>query len=293
MRWREVEAEGTTALAGAGVDSPASEARRLIEAATGAEGAEYHDVLDDDLTARRLATFDRLLARRVAGEPLQYVVGRWGFRYLDLFVDPRVLIPRPETEQVVEAALAEIDRLVVSAGHTYNDRLPVADLGTGSGAIALAVATERTHVDVFATDASADALAVARANLAGVGRAAARVRLLEGDWFAALPDDLRGRLGVVVSNPPYVGETEELPDVVARFEPRSALVAGPTGLEDLLRLLDAAPSWLRPAGALVLEAAPDQTSELVAQALALGYADAEVRTDLSGRPRAVVARVRG
>src|SRR5688500_3110506 len=121
--------------------------------------------------------------RRLAGEPLQYVLGSWGFRTLDLFVDPRVLIPRPETEAVAGLAieaLAAIDRPGLAA-----------DLGTGSGAIALAMAAERwPHVQVWATDLSADALAVARANLAALGRRGAVVRLVQGDWFGALPDEL-------------------------------------------------------------------------------------------------------
>src|SRR5688500_6955983 len=121
--------------------------------------------------------------RRLAGEPLQYVLGSWGFRTLDLFVDPRVLIPRPETEVVAGLAidaLADLDRPGIAV-----------DLGTGSGAIALSLAAEHwPHVEVWASDASADALAVARANLAALGRRGAVVRLVEGDWFGALPDDL-------------------------------------------------------------------------------------------------------
>src|SRR5438105_5970876 len=143
-----------------------------------------------------------MVARRAAGEPLQYVLGRWAFRTLDLMVDRRVLIPRPETEQVVEVALAEARRLHARIA---------ADLGTGSGAIALSLAAELPGVDVWATDVSADALAVARANLAGIGTfAAARVRIQEGDWFGALPPELRGRLDIVVSNPPYIGDDESL-----------------------------------------------------------------------------------
>src|SRR5437763_6165244 len=127
-------------------------------------------------------------------------------------VDRRVLIPRPETEEVVEVALAELSRL-------DGDRATVADLGTGSGVIALSIALESPTAAVLATDQSADALSVARANLAGLGmRGATRVRLYEGDWFAALPAAHRGEIDLIVSNPPYVASNEALPDEVRKWE---------------------------------------------------------------------------
>src|SRR5439155_1362369 len=166
-----------------------------------------------------------MVERRVAGEPLQYVLGAWGFRTLDLLVDRRVLIPRPETETTVEVALEQAKRV-------DDDPVVVVDLGTGSGAIALSMATEHDTAEVWATDASADALEVARANLTGVGsRVAPRVRLCEGWWFDALPGELRGHVDLVVSNPPYVADNETLPPEVRDWEPLAALFAGPTGLE--------------------------------------------------------------
>src|SRR5688500_2404619 len=153
-----------------------------------------------------------MVERRAAGEPLQYVLGAWGFRSLDLYVDRRVLIPRPETEQVVEVALAELRALGAA-------KPLVVDLGTGSGAIALSIAPEVPTSQVWATDASPAALAVARANLAGIGRAAARVRLEHGSWFAALPKLLQGRVDMVISNPPYVADGDTLPPEVADWEP--------------------------------------------------------------------------
>lgn len=254
-----------------------------MERASGYEGAEYHLALDRPATVRGVAQLDGMLARRSAGEPLQYVVGRWGFRTLDLFVDRRVLIPRPETEAVVGHALDELDRMGTGP-------LVAADLGTGSGAIALSIVAERAGVQVWATDDSAAALAVAGANLAGIGRPATRVRLAEGSWYGALPRELRGRLALVVSNPPYVAEGDELPPVVRDWEPAAALVAGPTGLEAVEAVVRGAPEWLAPGGALVVEIAPHQAAAAVAVATGAGLTDAEVRPDLAGRPRALVAR---
>ncbi len=131
-------------------------------------------------------------------------------------------IPRPETEVVVEHALRVVDDLSATT---------VVDLGTGSGVIAMSLAAERPRLSVWATDVSPDALAVARANLAGLGRAASRVRVAEGEWFAALPAELKGAVDVVVGNPPYVAEDDRLPAEVSDWEPRDALIAGPTGLE--------------------------------------------------------------
>jgi len=224
-----------------------------------------------------------MVRRRAGGEPLQYVLGRWGFRTLDLLVDRRVLIPRPETEIVAGVAvdaLAALDRPGVAV-----------DLGTGSGAIALSLAAERwPHVEVWATDASPDALAVARANLAGLGRRAGVVRLVEGDWYAALPGDLQGRVDVVVSNPPYVAASEVLPSDVRDWEPESALVAGTDGLDDIRRIVADAPGWLTDAGVLVVEIGETQGPTVVALAEAAGFAKAEIQPDLAGRDRVLVAR---
>jgi release factor glutamine methyltransferase len=165
----------------------------------------------------------------------------------------------------------------------------VADLGTGSGAIALALASELPDAEVWATDASEDALAVARANLAGAGLPATRVRLAAGDWFDALPRELVFR--VIVSNPPYVEAGEPLPSEVGDHEPSSALVSGATGLEAIGRLAAEAPRRLEPAGAFVCEIAPHQASAATELARAAGFAEVEVRSDLSGRHRVLVARV--
>lgn len=287
MNWRTLLHEATGQLRRShdhpGAD-PQSDARRIVEEAAGFAAAELALVLDDPVTEGAMARFDEMLARRLAGEPLQYVLGHWGFRGLDLMVDHRVLIPRPETEQVVEVALAELDALGGRDTPTT-----VVDLGTGSGAIALSLATERVRTTVWATDASEDALEVARANLVGVGRSAARVNLAAGDWYAALPSGLRGSVQVLVSNPPYVSEGAGLPREVSGWEPSSALLAGAAGLDDVRRIIAGAPGWLERDGVLVCEISPEQVDAVTA--LASGhFAEVRVEPDLTGRARALVAR---
>jgi release factor glutamine methyltransferase len=241
--------------------------------------------------------FDALLARRADGEPLQYVLGEWGFRTLDLMVDRRVLIPRPETEQVVEVALAELDR--IAAGSSSGDSLIAVDLGTGSGAIALALAAERDRVEVWATDVSPSALAVAAANRLRVAnrpgvqsRAASRVHLVEGAWWTALPARLRGRVDLLVSNPPYIASAEmsDLDQEVVGWEPRLALEAGPTGLEAVREILGGAHAWLGPKGVVVIEIAPNQAAAATDLARSAGFGAVEVRSDLAGRDRILLAR---
>jgi len=281
VTWRELLAGVTADLD----DNAAQEARWILERATGWTAAELQVALDEPATVRAATHVHQMAERRAAGEPLQYVLGRWGFRSLDLYVDRRVLIPRPETEVLAELALAEVDRL--------GARLAV-DLGTGSGAIALALAVERPKLDVWGTDASPDALAVARANCAGLGRAASRVRLEEGDWFTALPSDLRGRIDLIVSNPPYVAhhEVPDLPGEVRDWEPELALVAdGPTGLADVDRILREAPGWLTRPGSLLVEMAPHQTDEARDLARAAGFPSVSVWPDLTGRDRILQARL--
>ena len=284
LTWRHLWGDAQGAL------GSSLEARRIVERASGYDGPQLFLHLDEPVPARAVAFADGMIRRRAAGEPLQYVLGRWGFRQLDLLVDQRVLIPRPETEVVVEAVLVELRRMAPER----RPRPPVVvDLGTGCGAIALSVAKEAPGgVQVWATDSSPAALAVTRANLAGLGSGpATRVRLVEGHWFRALPEELRGQVDVVVSNPPYVAEGEVLPREVADWEPGGALVAGPTGLEALAEIVGEASAWLRRPGVLVLEVAPHQALEVVRLARSQGLGDADARPDLQGRLRVVVARV--
>jgi release factor glutamine methyltransferase len=257
------------------------DARRIVEEACGREGAELVLHLDAAPSALHVARYRQMVERRVSGEPLQYVLGRWGFRTLDVHVDSRVLIPRPETEVVVDHALQVVDDLSATT---------VVDLGTGSGVIAMSLAAERPRLSVWATDVSPDALAVARANLAGLGRAASRVRVAEGEWFAALPAELKGAIDVVVGNPPYVAEDDRLPAEVSDWEPRDALIAGPTGLEAIESIVRNAPAWLRRTGALVLEIGETQGDAVRSLASAAGFTSVDVASDLTGRPRVLVAR---
>jgi len=259
------------------------------------QASGLYRVLDDHVTTRAMARFDELVARREQGEPLQYVLGRWGFRTLDLMVDQRVLIPRPETETVAGLAIDAVNELrqqksPKSRGAGRGERpVVVADLGTGSGAIALSVAVESRSCRVYATDLSEQALAVARANLAGMGSAATAVSLHQGHWFEALPDHLRGALDVVVSNPPYVADSEVLPAVITDWEPATALWSGSQGFADLRTIVDQAPRWLAPHGVIVLEMSPPQTETVQQWCADLGW-QATIHGDLNGRPRAVVAR---
>lgn len=285
--WRNLLAETVGRLAESGIDAPSQEARWIVERASGLDGTALLAGLDGAATSRSVAHLDAMIARRCAGEPVQYVLGRWGFRTLDLLCDRRALIPRPETEQVVDVALAELERVLRHRpdGH----RALAVDLGTGTGAVALSLAVERPGIDVWAVDRSPGAVAVARANLAGLGMAGTRVRLAEGSWFEPLPDRLRGHVDLVVTNPPYVATHEDLPASVADWEPTEALVAGPTGLEAFGSLVTGAASWLAPGGAFVTETGATQATEVVALALAAGLVDCRVEPDHAGHDRTVVA----
>ena len=288
VSWAELESQAARRLGNA------REARWLTEEASGRPAAEWHA----PATARGAARLTVMVERRVAGEPLQYVIGRWPFRNLELLVDRRVLIPRPETEITAEVALEEAVRAGARRGTrgrwgTAAPTCAVADRGTGSGALALALASELPEAEVWATDADPEALDVAGANLAGLGLCATRVRLAHGLWYEALPEDLRERFVVIVSNPPYVAESEfaTLPPEVRDHEPRAALVPGPRGTEALEAILDGAPAWLAPGGSVVLEIAPPQAGHLSQRAAAGGFRQVEVRPDLSGRDRVLVGRL--
>ncbi|MEO5899550.1 MAG: peptide chain release factor N(5)-glutamine methyltransferase [Ilumatobacteraceae bacterium] len=261
------------------------QARWLCEAASGFDGDEFLAELDSAATMRSVALLDLMLGRLAIGEPLQYVLGSWAFRRLDLMVDRRVLIPRPETEQVAGIAL-ELAR-------TLPRPIVCADLGTGSGAIGLSLAAELPveGVTVWMTEVHVDALDVARANIAGIGRGAANVRCGVGSWFAALPDELRGELHVVVSNPPYVPDDDPaLEPIVRDWEPATALFAGADGLDAVRAIAGEAVAWLAPGGWLVLEIGSGQGPAVAALLGENGLTDVEIRLDAAGHTRVAVAR---
>ncbi len=275
VTWRALLAETTTRVG----ERPA--ARWLCEVASGADRIE--EVLDERATNRMVAHLDEMIARHAAGEPLAYVLGRWSFRRLDLAVDPRVLIPRPETEVVAGVA--------IDLARSLPRPVTVVDLGTGSGAIGLALADELpvTGVSVWLVDDDPDALDLARANLAGIGRRAANVRVVEGSWFDALPAELV--VDLAVSNPPYVATTS--PDVdaaVREWEPAHAVFAGEDGLGAIRAVVDGARWRVRPGGWLVLEIGADQGAAVEGLLTAADFVDVAIRPDLTGRDRVAVAR---
>jgi release factor glutamine methyltransferase len=260
--------EAEERLTDAGVDSPEVDAELLLAHVLGTTRSGLHADSRRELSDDELGELESLVARRAAREPLAYVLGEWGFRRLILSVDPRVLVPRPETEVVVERCLARIAGL----------REPrVLDVGTGSGAIALAIADEHPGARVTAIDASEDALAVAGANAARTGL---RVELRRRDLFERLPE---GAWDLVVSNPPYIGEAEveNLGPEVRDWEPRAAVVGEGT-TEGVAR---AALGVLRPGGALVLETAGGGAEEVANLLRELGYDDVRATDDLTGRSR--------
>lgn len=292
VSWRQLLDETIQRLSGAPpgtgeISAPAAEARWIVEEASGIDGAELVLGLDQLATVGGVARLDAMVARRLRGEPIQYVLGRWSFRTLDLMCDPRVLIPRPETEQVVGHALEALDRVLRQRpdGH----RAVVVDLGAGSGAMGLSIAVERPATETWLVDRSPEAVAVCRANLAGLGMAGVRVQVVEGSWFAPLPDELRGRVDLIVSNPPYVAADETLPRAVADWEPSVALVSGPSGLEAYEAIVAGATPWLAPGGVLVVEIGATQAAAVTALAGGAGFTDVAVLADHAGLPRTVIA----
>jgi release factor glutamine methyltransferase len=279
VTWRELLALATDHL------GDPNESRWLCEEVCGDRGAAFQAALDTAATQRAVARFDALIARRLTGEPLQYVLGSWSFRTLELMVDERVLIPRPETEVVAGIAL-DVARRV-------DGIVRVVDLGTGSGAIALSMAAELPigSVEVWGTDLSHDAIDVARANLAGIGRRGAAVRLVQGSWFGALPNQLRGTVHVVVSNPPYIATDDpDLSSSVTDWEPHLAIFADNDGLAAYATIIDEAFAWLANDGWLVLEIGYRQAAAVTALCALAGFVEAETHQDLAGLDRIVLAR---
>ena len=266
------------------------EARWLCEHASGMNGSEFADARDEVVSERCGVALRAMIARRLTGEPLQYVMKRWAFRHLDVLVDNRVLIPRPETEVVVQTALDLAHEMI---GKTKS-KLRVADLGTGSGAIGLSLASElpRGSTEVWLTDLSAAALEVARANLAGLGLIDGDVRIVQGSWFAALPSELKNSFDLIVSNPPYIAVYDSSVELSVRdYEPHLALFAGSDGLDACREIVSYAGEWLAEDGWLVLEIGHrqgDAVRELLTQN---SFKQTEIRQDLAGLDRIALAKI--
>ncbi|MCA1840683.1 MAG: peptide chain release factor N(5)-glutamine methyltransferase [Actinomycetota bacterium] len=273
-RSAEVLREVTNRLQGH-VNSPAAEARWLIESFLGIASWRVEDLVDPDA----LLSLDKAVARRVAGEPLQYIIGSQAFRGLHLGVGPGVLVPRPETETLVEIAIAKLADI--------SEPL-IVDLCTGSGAIALTIATEVEQARVYATEISEQAMHWARKNRDAYGTA--RLELLMGDLFEPLPRSHRGCFDLVVANPPYLSEEEiELVPVdVREHEPRVATVSGQEGNEVTNRIIEEAPDWLKPHGWLVIETSP-RLAPAVARVASELFTEVDVHKDLTGAERIVAA----
>lgn len=257
-------------LGAAGCDSPLVDAELLVAHVLGTTRSGLYPESRRVLTGREAGDLESLVSRRERREPLAYVLGEWGFRRLTLAVDPRVLVPRPETEIVVDRCLAQLDGRPTQR---------VLDVGTGSGAIALAIADERPEAVVTGIDASRDALEVARANAT---RAGLEVELFQWDLFDGLPE---GPFDLVVSNPPYVhpADVEALEPEVREWEPRAALVG--EGATDAVAR--AASGVLREGGAIVLEVATGDARRIASLLGKLGYTEIVVTEDLTGRERVV------
>ncbi|MCE3003571.1 MAG: peptide chain release factor N(5)-glutamine methyltransferase [Xanthomonadaceae bacterium] len=265
------------AVARLGGDSPRADAELLLAHVLGRDRAWLFAHADAACDPDQAARFDALLARRAAGEPVAYLVGHRGFWTLDLAVGPGVLVPRPETELLVEFALAHAAR---------ESPVAVLDLGTGSGAIALAVASERPRADVVAVDASAEALAIARANAGRLGLS--RVAFLHGDWFAPVAGR---RFDLVLANPPYIADDDpHLARGDLRFEPRGALAAGADGLDAIRHIAAAAPAHLAPGGRIAIEHGFAQAGAVRALLEATGLREAGTLRDLAGHERITHAR---
>lgn len=255
------------------------EAEQLLASVLGVRRLDLYLQHDRPISPAELDRFRENVRRRLRREPVQYILGEAQFRGLLLSVDRRVLIPRPETEQLAGAVL---DYAKARAG------LAALDVGTGSGAIALSLAAEAPAAfdTIVATDVSAAALEVARANAGRLGLAA-RVEFRAGPSY--LPVREGERFDVIVSNPPYVAEAEALPPEVRDWEPAGALFGGPGGTAVLDVLADGALPRLRPGGLLALEVSPPQAERMTVRLAAIGFAGCRVRRDLAGRDRIVLA----
>lgn len=286
MTWREVVAEATTLLRKAGVDDPALNAKYIALFVVGKWGmSELQGYLNDNVSPSDLSQFRALIERRMAGEPVQYIVGETEFYGLRLYCSPAALIPRPETELLVEQAIAE--------ARSWLDSKPsvrILDIGTGTGAIALAVAAHVPAAHLLAIDSSAEAVELASRNLDRL--ADSRTRILHLDVFDPAILEL-GKFDLILSNPPYIStaEFELLPLEVHDFEPRIALTDEEDGLKFYRRIAELGLTMLEPTGAVVVELSFDGAARAAQLFESLGYRDLTVSSDLAGIDRILTARL--
>lgn len=280
-----------------GDEHPRLSAEWLLAAVTGLSRVELYVNFDRPLEPAELAAMHAAIERRAAGEPLQYVTGEMPFRHIVLRCERGVLIPRPETEVLVDAALEGVDaaaKKIPDAEKNGEAATPVRvlEVGTGTGCIALSIASERPGTHVTATDLSPRAIELATRNREALGLEDA-VDIVECDLASGVNPELMGTFSVLVSNPPYIPTrvlAEEVPAEVADFEPELALDGGADGLDVFRRLLDLAPVALAPGGMLAVELFEGSLADAAALARAQGgWASVEVRKDLTHRPRVLVA----
>ncbi|MGA8189851.1 MAG: peptide chain release factor N(5)-glutamine methyltransferase [Candidatus Sulfotelmatobacter sp.] len=268
-------------LAAENVPSPRMNAELLLMFTLECDRAYLYAHPERDLTSDEITRYADILSERARGVPAQYITGHQEFWGIDLIVTPAVLIPRPETEHVIETVLACVGRTLLSASP-----LRLIDVGTGSGCIALALTKELPQAEIHATDVSSAALEIARANAAR-HQLQSHIHFREADLLTGVDND---SFDFIVSNPPYVGESEEdqVQLEVRKFEPRNAVFAGPTGVEVIARLIPQAHAALRVGGWLVMEISGtivEGTKQLLT-----GWEEIQIVTDLQGIPRVVAAR---
>lgn len=263
-----------SALLARSSDSPRLDAELLLEHVTGLPRTQFLAFPERQLPAQAGWSFQQLVKRRMQGEPIAYIRGHQEFWSLLFEVSPHVLIPRPETELIVERALAHLDAA---------SEQRVLDLGTGSGAIALAIASERAQARVTAIDVSAEALALATRNAARLQTP--HVRFVQSHWYAALRD-AADRFDVIVSNPPYIAADDpDLHPLVRRYEPTAALIPGPSGVEAIKHIVTGAPQHLAAGGWLILEHGWKQSAYVRDLLVRAGFAHVRSHADLAGHER--------
>jgi release factor glutamine methyltransferase len=287
QRLRETLAEHAKMLSHAGIDTARLDAEVLMGHVLGMTREQLLTAADFPLSEVNLRHYRELLRRRIEREPVAYITGRQEFWSLEFRVLPCVLIPRPETERLVETALALARELPLL--HS----LQVLDIGTGSGAVAVSLAKELPSAMIWATDVSQAALEIARSN-AECNGVAARVRLFHGDLFGAI-GEFTGRFDLIISNPPYIrsAQIDALEPEVRRWEPRGALDGGADGLDFYRYIASQAGDYLAPNGAVAAEIGADMGNEVSGLFTAAGYTDVTIVHDYAGRDRVIVVKLAG